>query len=95
MIIGVHVPFILERQQFPVCLAFAMSIHKLQGQSVKQVGLNLQSPVYTHGQFYVTLSNSTTKQGVKVIFPEGKYISCFVFLNIVYPEVLLDPVVAQ
>jgi len=70
---NLDLPFILERQQFPVRLAFAMSINKSQGQSVKQVGLNLQSPVFTHGQLYVALSRSTTKQGVKVIFPEGKY----------------------
>ncbi|KAJ4479526.1 helicase [Lentinula edodes] len=65
-----------------------MSINKSQGQSVKQVGLNLQSSVFTHGQLYVALSRSTTKQGVKAIFPEGDT-QCLT-QNIVYPEVLLD-----
>ncbi|KAE9383396.1 hypothetical protein BT96DRAFT_843884 [Gymnopus androsaceus JB14] len=43
-----------------------MSINKSQGQSVTKVGLNLQFPVFTHGQLYVALSQCTTKQGVKV-----------------------------
>ncbi|KAE9397846.1 hypothetical protein BT96DRAFT_822751 [Gymnopus androsaceus JB14] len=49
-------------------LSCICSLHKqitraTQGQSVKQVELNLQSPVYTHGQLFVALSHSTTKQG--------------------------------
>ena len=52
-----------------------MSINKSQGQSVKKVGIDLQTPVFTHGQLYVALSRCTTKQGVKVLFPEGIYIS--------------------
>ena len=64
-------PFVLERRQFPVHLGFCMSINKAQGQSVTVVGLNLQIPVFTHGQLYVALSHCTTKQGVKILFPEG------------------------
>ena len=64
-------PFVLERRQFPVRLGFCMSINKAQGQSVTVVGLNLQIPVFTHGQLYVALSHCTTKQGVKILFPEG------------------------
>ena len=56
---------------FPVRLGFCMSINKAQGQSVTVVGLNLQIPVFTHGQLYVALSRCTTKQGVKILFPDG------------------------
>ena len=66
-------PFVLERCQFPVHLGFCMSINKAQGQSVTVVGLNLQIPVFTHGQLYVALSRCTTKQGVKILFPEGMF----------------------
>ena len=41
--------------QFPVHLAYAMTINKAQGQTVKHVGLNLNSPVFSHGQLYVAL----------------------------------------
>jgi ATP-dependent exoDNAse (exonuclease V) alpha subunit len=33
--------FKLRRRQFPVCLAFAMSINRSQGQTVDRVGLDL------------------------------------------------------
>ena len=34
--------------QFPVHLAYAMTINKSQGQTVKHVGLNLISSVFSH-----------------------------------------------
>ncbi|KAG2217353.1 hypothetical protein INT45_010285 [Circinella minor] len=52
---GEH-PFILCHRQFPVRLAFAMTIHKSQGQSLTHIGICLQEPVFVHGQLYVALS---------------------------------------
>ncbi|XP_021965954.1 uncharacterized protein LOC110861154 [Folsomia candida] len=43
-------PFILHRRQFPVKLAFAMTINKSQGQTFDKVGLHLPEPVFSHGQ---------------------------------------------
>ena len=37
-------PFTLQRRQFPLRLAFAMTINKSQGQSLKLVGIDLRSP---------------------------------------------------
>ena len=62
-------PVPLCRCQFPVHLAFAMTINKSQGQSVKYVGLNLCSPVFSHGQLYVALSRCTHPHRIKAIFP--------------------------
>jgi len=41
---------LLKRLQFPVRLAFAMTINKSQGQLVQYVGINLQTSVFLHGQ---------------------------------------------
>ncbi|KAM4034540.1 ATP-dependent DNA helicase PIF1-like [Anomaloglossus baeobatrachus] len=49
-------PFDFKRLQFPVRLAFAMSINKAQGQSLKVVGIDLQSTCFSHGQLYVACS---------------------------------------
>ncbi|KXN89046.1 ATP-dependent DNA helicase pif1 [Leucoagaricus sp. SymC.cos] len=42
-------PIPLKHCQFPVHLAFAMTINKSPGQSVKYVGINLQTSVFSHG----------------------------------------------
>jgi ATP-dependent DNA helicase PIF1 len=54
------IPFIICRLQLPLRLAFAMSINKSQGQSVENVGLDLRSSVFGHGQFYVAISRVTS-----------------------------------
>jgi hypothetical protein len=79
-------PFELHRRQFPVRLAFAMTVNKSQGQSVKNIGLDLRRSVFTHGQLYVALSRCTSSLRIKVLI-ESKEI--FSTPNIVFPEVLL------
>ncbi|CAG8832908.1 41488_t:CDS:2, partial [Gigaspora margarita] len=51
--------FIFRQHQFPIQLAFAMTINKSQDQSVKHVDLDLRTPVFSHGQLYVALSRCT------------------------------------
>jgi len=58
-------PFILRRRQFPVRLAWAMSIHKAQGQTLTQCGVLLPEPVFTHGQLYVCASRSSSARGLR------------------------------
>jgi ATP-dependent exoDNAse (exonuclease V) alpha subunit len=77
--------FKFSRRQFPVRLAFAMTINKSQGQSLKYVGINLHTPVFTHGQLYVALSRCTSKCNVKVLFQEHS--DTTVTKNFVYSEV--------
>lgn len=49
-------PFEFKRIQFPIRLAFAVTINKAQGQSLGVCGVNLQYPVFSHGQLYVACS---------------------------------------
>lgn len=83
-----QIPFELRRCQFPICVAFAMTINKSQGQSVKYVGLDLRTSVFTHGQFYVAISRVTSVHRIKAIWdPKDTELKT---QNIVYTEVLLD-----
>jgi hypothetical protein len=79
-------PLPLRRHQFPVRLAFAMTINKSQGQSVSWVGLDLQTPVFAHGQLYVALSRCTSGQRISVLLNENNVDRRTA--NIVYKEVL-------
>ena len=44
------------RLQFPVRVAYAMTINKAQGQTLQRVGVLLDRPCFSHGQLYVALS---------------------------------------
>ena len=68
-----------------------MTINKSQGQSMKFVGINLQSrPVFSHGQLYVALSRVTTKANLHVIGPNAhEYTNERLMKNVVYEQVLL------
>ncbi len=57
-------PIAFSRCQFPVRLAFAMTINRSQEQSVTYVGLDLCTPVFSHGQLYVALSCCTSGQQI-------------------------------
>ncbi|XP_017461157.1 PREDICTED: uncharacterized protein LOC108354487 [Rhagoletis zephyria] len=80
--IPVDVPFEFKRLQFPVRLAFAMSINKAQGQTLKVCGLNLKNPCFSHGQLYVACSRVGKPSNLFVYAPDRKTKNC------VYPKAL-------
>jgi hypothetical protein len=66
-----NLPFILKRHQFPIRVAFSLTINKAQGQTLSRVGLYLPQPVFSHGQLYVALSRITSYQNIKVLIDNG------------------------
>jgi ATP-dependent exoDNAse (exonuclease V) alpha subunit len=78
-------PFRLRRRQFPIRLAFAMTINKSQGQSLNIVGLHLIDSVFAHGQLYVALSRATNHQSIYILLPSS-IIDCSTD-NVVYREI--------
>ena len=77
-------PFTLRRRQFPIRLAFAMTINKSQGQSLKVVGVHLVNPVFAHGQLYVAISRATDCRQIYISLPTNANL---ITDNIVYSEV--------
>ena len=80
-----EMPFNMTRRQFPVRLAYCLTINKAQGQSLRYVGLYLPQPVFTHGQLYVAMSRARSFAGLKVFLPENATRKT---KNIVFQEVL-------
>ncbi|KIO02221.1 hypothetical protein M404DRAFT_148326 [Pisolithus tinctorius Marx 270] len=62
--------------QFPVHLAYSMTINKSQGQTVQHVGLDLRTSVFSHGQLYVALSRCTHPRNIKT--PNKQVYECSV-----------------
>ena len=66
-----QMPINFVRKQFPIQLAFAMTINKAQGQTFDKLGLWLERPVFTHGQLYVALSRVRSRGSLFVKLPKG------------------------
>jgi ATP-dependent exoDNAse (exonuclease V) alpha subunit len=83
-------PFKLARRQLPAKLAFAITIHKAQGQTIPYLGLFVPRPVFAHGQLYVALYRVSSQDRVKIAIQnpakedkEGTFTK-----NIVYADVI-------
>jgi len=83
----VIVPFKFQWSQFLIAFSFAMTINKSLGQSLKNVGIYLSSPVFSHGQLYVAISRVTSKNGLKILITDEDGKDIDVTFNVVYTEV--------
>jgi ATP-dependent DNA helicase PIF1 len=77
-------PFRFKRLQFPIRLAFAMTINKSQGQSLNVTGIDLRDECFSHGQFYVAMSRAENPKNLYVLAENNST------KNIVYAQVLKD-----
>ena len=55
--------------QYPIKLAWAITIHKSQGQTFDKVIIDLGHGAFTHGQLYVALSRCTCMDGIRLKRP--------------------------
>ena len=58
--------------QYPIRLAFAVTIHKSQGKTFEKVIIDVGRGTFAHGQMYVALSRCTTLEGIVLKQPLKK-----------------------
>ena len=83
-----HFGFEWQRIQFPVRLAFAMTVHKSQGQTLERVAVWLQEPCFGHGQLYVAASRVGSPDNIKFFVKSKEGHPSSTTRNVVYDELL-------
>ncbi|XP_054272896.1 uncharacterized protein LOC128993160 [Macrosteles quadrilineatus] len=80
----------VRRLQFPLMLAYSMTGHKSQGQTIDRVGVDLRSDCFTHGQLYVLLSRVRHPDHIVVLVRPDRVQGGIAYAkNIVYDDLLL------
>jgi ATP-dependent DNA helicase PIF1 len=77
-------PFSVRRRQFPLIPAYAVTIHKAQGQTLRTVGLYISREMFTHGLLYTALSRTRGWANIVVhsILPNASAIANCVYQHI-------------
>mmetsp|Transcript_26019 Transcript_26019/g.40008 ORF Transcript_26019/g.40008 Transcript_26019/m.40008 type:complete len:100 (-) Transcript_26019:44-343(-) len=89
------VPFI--RRQYPILLAYYLTINRSQGQTLDVVGVELPTSVFMHGHVYVGYGRTGDPKGLHIyanqdefdniqdhLTPDQTYVN-----NVVWPELLI------
>ena len=59
--------FKIQREQFPVSLAYAMTVHKAQGLTLEYAMVDCGKDIFDVGQIYVALSRITSSDNLKIV----------------------------
>ena len=86
----INLLFVLQRRQFPVRLAYSMTINKAQGQTFDKLAIGIH--LFSHGQLYIAFSRTKPFIDIYVniceTITQGRRNKKHITQNIVYPEVL-------
>jgi hypothetical protein len=83
--------FTMTRRQFPLRLAYALTMNKCQGQTLERCVVDLTHPPFMHGHLNVALSRIRNASQIALYVTSDQYVddSTDVYtVNVVYPEIL-------
>ena len=64
---SVGLPYSVRYKQFPICLAYAMTNNKFQGQTLTKIRVCLTKNIFIHRQLYVAFSRAMPSENVSVL----------------------------
>ena len=91
-----HFPCTISRLQFPIKIAYCLTINRAQGQSASKCGILLPKDVWTHGQIYVAFSRCGNPNNIYVWAEQSQFETYNLSKqktydkNVVYNEVIKD-----
>ena len=82
-----------HRHQYPLRIAYAMTVNKSQGQPLHTLGLDLRDYPFSHGQLYVALSRAQGSQHMRCLVEPQRILDNIPYVaNIVF-SALLSPII--
>ena len=58
------------RTQLPIMVAFALTVHRLQGQTIHRLLVDLRRPAFVHGMLYVAFGRAVSRHRVWTLLDE-------------------------
>jgi ATP-dependent DNA helicase PIF1 len=81
-------PFTLHRRQYPIIPSFALTVHRVQGQTLSFLGLYFSGDVFCHGMLYTALSRVRSWILVRVFRVHGSEGVACVLRNMVRSHIV-------
>lgn len=85
--------FSLMRTQFPLRLAYAMTMNKSQSQTLRRTLVDCTAPPFSHGHLYVASSRVRSAKDIRYYFDSNdenvNLHKCSVVQNVVYQTLLI------
>ena len=85
--------FSLMRTQFPLRLAYAMTMNKSQSQTLRRTLVDCRQPPFSHGHLYVASSRVRSANDIRYYFDSNDELvnehNCSVVQNVVYQSILI------
>jgi hypothetical protein len=64
-------PFNFQRRQFPMTLAYCVTVHKSQGQTLRKIGIVVDTDPFAHGMVYVGKTSNYFKPSTLGVEPHS------------------------
>lgn len=84
-----RLPVTIIRHQIPLMLAWASTVHRVQGDDLERVGVDMRDEYFAHGQLHVAASRGHSRDETRyLVNADDLHDGYFEATNVVVPQVL-------